>query len=66
MLADKGNCVLVLNKSDYNNKYKDLLKDEKIYKPVGYNPTSGYKKKVTEFTSKITTEGTIDLEIKRK
>ena len=64
--ADKGKCVVVLNKSDYDNKCKDLLKDEKTYKSVGYNPTSGYKKKVTEFTTKISTEGTIDLDLKRK
>jgi len=64
--ADKGKCVVVLNKSDYDSKCSDLLKDTKTYKPVGYNPTSGYRKKVTEFTNKITNEGTIDLDLKRQ
>ena len=65
-MADKGKCVVVLNKFDHDNKYKDLLKDKKVYKPVGCNPISGYKKKVTEYTTTNTTEGTIDLNLKRK
>ncbi|XP_072037657.1 uncharacterized protein [Amphiura filiformis] len=64
--ADKGKSVVVLNKPDYDSKCKDLLKDEKTYKPVGYNPTSGYRKKVTDFTTKLTTEGTFNVIQKRK
>ncbi|XP_072050059.1 uncharacterized protein [Amphiura filiformis] len=64
--ADKGKCVVVLNKCDYDDKCNDLLKDEKTYKRVGYNPTSGYRKKVTEFTTKILTEKTINIDDKRQ
>ncbi|XP_072041394.1 uncharacterized protein [Amphiura filiformis] len=64
--ADKGKCVVVLNESDYDDKCNDLLKDKKTYKPVGYNPTSGYRKRVTDFTNKITTDGSIDIVLKRQ
>ena len=30
--ADKGRCTVVLNKSDYDSKCQDLLKDTKTYK----------------------------------
>ena len=42
--ADKGRCMVVLNKEDYDSKCKELLKDTKTYKKIGYNPTSGYRK----------------------
>ena len=64
--ADKGKCVVVLNKSDYDSKCKDLLKDKKTYKPLGYNPTSEYRKKVTDFTNKLVADKTINLDEKRK
>ena len=64
--ADKGKCVVVLNKSDYNIKCQQLLKDKKTYKPIGYNPTSGYRKQVTDFVNKVNQEGGIDNSLKFK
>ena len=47
--ADKSKCVLVLDKSDDDIKCQKLLKDKKIYKPIGYNPISGFWEQVTDF-----------------
>ena len=55
--ADKGRCVVVLNKGEYTEKCLDLLKDKKTYKGIGYNPTSGYRKTVTGLINKIHKDG---------
>ena len=64
--ADKGKCVCVLNTSDYQKKCKDLLSDENTYKSIGYNPTSGFRKKVCQFVNKLHEEETITDELKYK
>ena len=64
--ADKGRCLVVLNREDYDQKCKSLLDDKKTYKPLGCNPTNGFRKKVCAFTNKIYTEGTIKVDVKRK
>ena len=64
--ADKGRCLVVANREDYDQKCKSLLDDKKTYKPLGYNPTNGFRKKVCAFTNKIYTEGTIKVHFKRK
>ncbi len=46
--ADKGRCVVLLDKPKYVSKCEDRLKDKKTYKKVGANPTSGFHKKVTK------------------
>jgi hypothetical protein len=63
--ADKGKCIVLINKQDYDAKSKHLLKDKKTYKPVGYNPTNGYRKKVVDFTTKLANIKTINLDLKR-
>ncbi|XP_072028434.1 uncharacterized protein [Amphiura filiformis] len=57
--ADKGKCVCVLNETDYRNKCSELLSDNNTYKRIGYNPTSGYRKKVCQFVNKLETDGAI-------
>ena len=47
-------------------KCQQLLKDKKTYKPIGYNPTSGYRKQVTDFVNKVNQEGGIDNSLKFK
>ncbi|XP_068707863.1 uncharacterized protein [Montipora foliosa] len=64
--ADKGRCLVVLNREDYDQKCKSLLDDKKTYKLLGCNPTNGFRKKVCTFTNKIYTEGTIKVDFKRK
>jgi hypothetical protein len=39
MKADKGNCVVVLNKSDYDTKMSDLLSDPDTYKKLKKDPS---------------------------
>ncbi|XP_071484134.1 uncharacterized protein [Diadema antillarum] len=55
--ADKGRCVVVLDKDKYTDKCLDLLDDKKTYKSIGYNPTNGYRKTVTGVINKIHKEG---------
>ena len=40
--ADKGKCLVMLNAVDYEEKCKSQLSDRKTYKPLRYNPTSGF------------------------
>ncbi|XP_022814510.1 uncharacterized protein LOC111348209 [Spodoptera litura] len=38
--SDKQNVVVVMYTSEYNNQMKNLLNNEKLYKPVSYNNTA--------------------------
>ena len=41
--ADKGNCTVVMNKTDYHNQVQEMLQDQNVYMPVTdkrRNPTS--------------------------
>ena len=52
--ADKGRCVVVLDKTEYHQKCEALLNDTKTYKRLGKrNPTSGYKKQLVALLTKI-------------
>ena len=52
--ADKGRCVVVLDKTEYHQKCETLLNDTKTYKRLGKrNPTSGYKKQLVSLLTKI-------------
>ena len=62
--ADKGKCVCILNESDYRNKCSELLSDNNTYKPIGYNPTSGYRKKVCQFINKLHADEIINDNVK--
>ena len=64
--ADKGKCVGIWDKENYNNKCTDLLKDRNTYKPVGYNLTYGFKEKVSKFTAKLFLDCIINVDEKRK
>ncbi|XP_071476499.1 uncharacterized protein [Diadema antillarum] len=63
--ADKGRCVVVLDKKDYVDKCHKLLEDDKTYKKIGYNPTNGYRKTVHALVNKLHKEGGISDEQKR-
>ena len=52
----------MLNAIDYEEKCKSLLSDRKTYKPLGYNPTSGFKKTVNNFNSKLFSDGVIKVD----
>lgn len=51
--------MCVLKEVDYRNNCSKLLNDKNTYKPIGYNPTSGYRKKVCQFVKKLHSEGEI-------
>ena len=36
--ADKGNCFVVMDRSDYDKKMQDLLDDQQTYKKVSKPP----------------------------
>ena len=36
--ADKGRMTVIMNKSDYNNKANDLIKDTETYQPLDTDP----------------------------
>ncbi|XP_075980176.1 uncharacterized protein LOC142979382 isoform X1 [Anticarsia gemmatalis] len=44
--ADKGNATVVMNTTDYQQKVRDLLCDNKVYKPVSYNPTTRVTRRI--------------------
>ena len=59
--ADKGRCVVVLDKTEYHQKCEGLLNDKKTYERLGKrNPTHGYKKKLVALLTKIEAERQIN------
>ena len=47
--ADKGNCTVVLDKTEYHKKDSILLQDPKTYRTVKKNPTSRIEKRLNSF-----------------
>ena len=47
--ADKGNCTVVLDKTEYHKKVSILLQDPKTYRTVKKNPTSRIEKRLNSF-----------------
>ena len=47
--ADKGNCTVVMDKSDYDSKLKVLLNDSATYKIVTKNPNLAIEKRLNNF-----------------
>ena len=67
VLADKGRCVVVLNKSDYNHeKCKEFLTNYPYVQMRQPNPTSGYRKKVVSLIKKLFENNIINVMLKRK
>ncbi|XP_041472626.1 uncharacterized protein LOC121421891 [Lytechinus variegatus] len=63
--ADKGRCLVVLDKSDYENKCLTLLKDKNTYRQINYNPTNGYRKKTCALINSFHANGDISEELER-
>ena len=49
MSADKGNCTVVMDKSDYDSKLMVLLNDSATYKIVTKNPNLAIEKRLNNF-----------------
>ena len=58
LTADKGTCLVVMDKEEYINKAQDLLKEE-AYKIIPEDPTNKQKNKLIQLLKKIKTEGDI-------
>ncbi len=58
--ADKGRCTVVLDRSQYDEKARDLLSDKNTYELLKRDPTSGYKKQVVAVLQKLQDSGAID------
>ena len=44
--ADKGRCTVVMDKVEYHDKISSLLADQKVYKVLDKDPTSGNERKM--------------------
>ncbi|XP_075559022.1 uncharacterized protein LOC142590578 [Dermacentor variabilis] len=51
--ADKGNAIVLLDRSDYNEKMKDLLSEEDTYVAVQKDPTVNLQTKLQKLLSKV-------------
>ena len=59
LTAEKGTCLVVMDKEDYINKAQDLLKEE-TYRIIPEDPTNKQKNKLIQLLKKIKTEGDIN------
>ena len=55
LTADKGTCVVVMDKEEYINKAQDLLKEE-TYRIIPEDPTNKQKNRLIQLLKKIKTE----------
>nr|XP_050041095.1 uncharacterized protein LOC126538259 [Dermacentor andersoni] len=51
--ADKGNAIVLLDRSDYNEKMKDLLSDEDTYVAIQKDPTVNLQTRLQKLLSKV-------------
>ena len=65
LTADKGTCLVVMDKEEYINKAQDLLKEE-TYRVIPEDPTNKQKNKLIQLLKKIETEGGINEENYKK
>ena len=57
--ADKGNALVVIVTKDYVSKLNALLKDEKTYQKLSFDPTDSYTKKFKNELKSLKEEGKI-------
>ena len=61
LTADKGTCLVVMDKEEYINKAQDLLKED-TYRVIPDDPTNKQKNKIIQLLKKIKNEGGINEE----
>ena len=49
IIADKGNCTVLMDKTDYDEKMMKLLNDEATYKIINKHPVSALEKRLNAF-----------------
>ena len=57
---DKGNGVVVLNKSDYKTGLRKIIDDQTKFKPLENDPTTQREAKLQRFLRKLKTNGHLD------
>ena len=57
--ADKGRATVVMDRSDYENKIQNILKDTKTYEPLKKDPTTTFKNKLINTLKEWKKEGRI-------
>ena len=65
LTADKGTCLVVMDKEEYINKAQELLKEDS-YRIIPEDPTNKQKNKLIQLLKKIKTEGCINEENYKK
>ena len=58
--ADKGRCLVVMDKSEYSQKMREKLADQTTYKPLKEDPTKEIQEKLTKQLQKMKDDGEID------
>ena len=60
MKPDKGNGVVILNKTDYISKLNVLLRDESKFRTLESDPTATRERSLRRFLGKLKSKGSID------
>ena len=55
--ADKGKCLVVMDKQEYIQKMEDKLKDQTTYKPINEDPSEELKENLCSLIDKIREKG---------
>ena len=58
--ADKGKCLVVMDREEYVQKMEEKLKDESTYRAIKENPTFEIQSKIYELLTEIKNEGQLD------
>ena len=58
--SDKGNCTVVMDRSDYDSKVRSLLNDEKTYKVLKKDPTAKIERDLNRMLLRLKRENKID------
>ena len=58
--ADNGAALVVMNRSDYIKKMKELLEDTSTYRPLNMDPTNKQKSKLINMLRRIKIESGIE------
>ena len=64
--ADKGRATVVMDRSDYENKIKNILSDTKTYEPLKKDPTTTFKNKLINTLKEWKKEGRISQNLYRQ
>ena len=66
LTADKGVALVVMDRTEYNNKAQKLLEDEGTYKEIKTDPTNKLKNKLINLLKKIKAERGISDQLYKK